>query len=638
MFGIKTKDLDIAGEILYSLDMAKPIPNPNPKPIRILESSVIDRIAAGEVVDRPAHMIKELCENSLDAGATELSVDFKNGGRDVVIRDNGSGIRAPELPLALARHGTSKILTADDLWQVSSYGFRGEALASIGAVSCFTITSRPNGQEFGAKITNNFGDVGPVTETGADFGTTIEVRDLFQNVPARLKFLKTESGESAAIKHQLKALALANPQVSLRVLQDNKLIYFWPKSANIKDRVEQILEKGPLYAGEAILDGFCSQVIISDPNETVGNARQIWLFVRGRYIQDRGLQTAVTEAYRNLLMHGEYPTAAIFLDCPSDQLDVNVSPTKSQVKFRDSSVAFRVVQRAVRGVLESAPWLAPLLGHSTPTVESNSFSKNLNNEASSPISYSTQHSLSFQTNEFARTQYKVKDSSPSFSLSEVKKSLNSIASDSGVTERGVTGRMVAANWSSLEVIGQAHLTYILAQKEEAILFIDQHAAHERILFEKLMSDYKNGHIEVQNFLLQPVVKLPEDIVNAILRFKNELEKLGLYVDAIGPAELSVQGAPAVIKPESIAVIIEKLGQEYAEHGGSFHLDKTIAELVATMACHSAVRAGQALSQIEMQSLLKQMDDYPLSSFCPHGRPVYVEYPIRKLERDFGRIT
>jgi DNA mismatch repair protein MutL len=614
----------------------------NHNPIRILENSVIDSIAAGEVVDRPAHMIKELCENSLDAGATEITVEIKNGGRDVVIRDNGRGIWPEELPLALARHGTSKISKVDDLWQIESYGFRGEALASIGAVSELTVTSRVKNQSLGYCISNLFGAVSSVVETGADYGTTIEVQNLFQNVPARLKFLKTDSGEVVAIKNQMKALALANPDVSFRVLQEGELIYYWPHTSDLLKRVEQVLEKSPLYQGEAHLEGFHCRAVVSSPNETVGNSRQIWLFVRGRHVQDRSLQAAVLEAYRNLLMHGEYPTAAIFVDCPPDELDVNVSPTKSQVKFREAGVAFRVVQRAVRGVLETAPWVqtmiqtpystslfaekaeAPRLEDIRPqTMASGSSTRSLGGGASPSSSRPSAGTpnMSFQSTDFLRTQYPAKESGPVFSIAEVKEALGKIEL-----------------WGSLEVLGQAHLTYIIAQKPDGILFIDQHAAHERVMFEKLMANFKSGAVEVQNYLLPTVVQMSEDLIKVLLDSKSELEKMGLYLDAFGPNEIAVQGAPALIKPEAVERMLHGLAQDYSQNGASFRIEKMIADIISTMACHSAVRAGQALSLSEMTALLKQMDEYPLSSFCPHGRPVFVEYSIRQLERDFGRIN
>lgn len=592
--------------------------------IRILENSVIDQIAAGEVVDRPAHMIKELCENSLDAGATELYIDFEKGGRSVLIRDNGQGILPEELPLTVARHATSKISKSDDLWEIATYGFRGEALASIGAVSRLEITSRAASCKMGAQLRCHFGEVSKANEAGSEIGTTVQVFDLFQNVPARLKFLKTDAGESSAIKTQLKAVALANPNVSIRVLQEGKLLYYWPSTDGYKKRVEQVLELSNMYEGAYSLDQYKAEVVVSSPNETTGNSRQIWFFVQGRYVQDRSLQAAVMDAYRNLLMHGEYPTAVVYLTCNPNDLDVNVSPTKSQVKFREPSQAFRVVQRAVRGVLEAAPWLKNLLGSDSLVSTSNSKPEMvpLATSISSPLYSEENSNLSFSSFEFDKTQYQVKDSSPKFKISEVRDVLS----------------QASGEWSKLEVLGQAHMTYIITQKSDAILFIDQHAAHERVLFETLMAGYIANGLEIQNFLLAQVVKLGEEEVQEILKIKSHLEKMGLYLDQISPDEIAIQAAPSLVKSEALSPMMKRLAEECVERGGSFHIEKIIGDMMASLACHSAIRAGQALSHSEMVALLQQMDEYPLSSFCPHGRPVFVEYPIRKLERDFGRIV
>jgi DNA mismatch repair protein MutL len=601
--------------------------------IHRLDSAVINQIAAGEVVDRPAHMVKELCENSLDAGATEISINFLSGGRNITITDNGQGIAAQDLKLALARHATSKIATTDDIWQINSYGFRGEALASIGAVSELEIISRPRTSQdatggVGAKIFCKYGEISEVEPTGADVGTTIVVKNLFQNVPARLKFLKSDAGENGAIKTQLKAMALANPAVSFRILQNGELIFYWPKANSALERVQQVLEQPEMFSGHAELEGYRADVIVSSPNVTIGHSRQIWLFVRGRYVQDRSLQAAVNEAYRNLLMHGEYPIAAVFLDCPQDELDVNVSPTKSQVKFVNPSLAFRAVQRAVRGVLEKAPWLEGLLSNgSGESPQLRTQYQSLSAEGSTE----NIESFSFLSPEMSQVQY-------------AKKNWGDIDIKVGVETTIETAATANINlrtqnlWGSLEVLGQAHLTYIITQKEDAILFIDQHAAHERVMFEKLMAEYKNNSIEVQSFLLPPVVRLSEESCVELLKISSNLEKMGLFIEGMGPDEVAVRAAPAIVQPEALKPLLEKLSQEYLERGESFQLEKIVGDLMATMACHSAIRAGQAMSKSEMVSLLQQMDAYPLSSFCPHGRPVYVEYPIRKLERDFGRIN
>lgn len=606
-------------------------------PIQKLENSVIDQIAAGEVVDRPAHMIKELVENSIDAGAKEVSVHFSEGGRNVRIADDGSGISSKELALAVARHATSKIAATDDLWNISSYGFRGEALASIAAVSDFRLTSRPEGQDSAAQIAVKYGAIQPIQEVGGEAGTVVEVAELFKNTPARLKFLKSDSAEAAQVKNQLKALALANLNVTFRVYYEDELVYFWPAQTDRLARTKDVLGEPELYIGEAKLDGFMATAVVSSPNRTLGHSRQIWLLVQGRFVQDRGLQAAVLEGYRNFLMHGEFPVAAIYLQCDPEDLDVNVSPTKSQVRFRDASTAFRVVQRAVRSVLESAPWVSSLLSPSNPTAGAEgaetAFDFNLNRKPAPSLAHQTlSDSSSVPTSEHTQAEL--------FTTSYIQSYIQSnIQSDiQPKIQPNVPSRVVAPRWADLEILGQAHQTYIVAQNQDSIIYIDQHAAHERIMFEKLMSSIRAGQVEVQSFLIAPVVDVSEDAAQALVAAKNELSNWGLHIDLIGPTQIAVNAAPALARPEALPLLIEKMANEYMGHGGSHSLESRLADRIATLACHSAIRAGQSLGQEEMKALLVQMDEFSQSSFCPHGRPVFVEYPFRKLERDFGRIV
>ena len=594
--------------------------------IKILDNQVIDQIAAGEVVERPAHLIKEIVENSLDAGASEITIDFKNGGRSVCIEDNGHGISPEELPLALARHATSKIHSVHDIWRINSFGFRGEALASIAAVSRLTLRSRDASHELGQQIMAEFGTVGAVQPIGAARGTTVSVEGLFENVPARLKFLKSESGEAAAIKTQLKALALARPDVTFRVRYKDDFVAYWPSVTTFLKRTVQVLNEEEMYETEAELDGLHVHAVVSSPNRTVGNSRQIWTLVQKRHVQDRGVQAAVLDAYRQLLMHGEYPIAAIDLRCPSDFVDVNVSPTKAQVKFQDPSKVFRVVHRAVRQILERAPW-RPVVVSTMTTVATDVTNPTANvamaDLAAGPT-IETNFSFADRAIERMQTPDRVQTPGRDHALERVPSVVN------------VANK--AAIWSELEVLGQSNLTYILCQSRAALFIVDQHAAHERILFERLMKDVRAGSVEVQNFLLPQTVNISEGTAQDLINASEELQKLGLFLEMTGPAQIAVQAAPAFMKTDRLPAVIEKISDDFIQHGGSFHLDKALGSIVATIACHSAIRAGQALSVEEMRALLQQMDEFALSSFCPHGRPVYIEYPFQRLERDFGRIV
>lgn len=588
--------------------------------IETLSSDVIDQIAAGEVVERPAHLIKELVENSLDAGATEISVEFSDGGRFAKVTDNGSGISNEDLPKALDRHATSKIKISSDLFRLNSFGFRGEALASIAAVSRLTLISKKTLSEPAFRLLSEFGTRSKIEKIGGSVGTSVLIEDLFSNVPARLKFMKSASAEATRIKMTLKALALSHPSVTMKVIQSGELIHVWPACESHLKRAQQILAVPKLFEGFAERGSVKARAIFADPKTVQRTARDLWFFAQNRWIQDRSLQAAVMEAYRHLLMHGEYPIAAVWIETNPEEIDVNIHPTKSQVKFADSSLAFRAVQASIRDVLETAPWLP-----SAPnTFEGPSSEKFFTQDHLPP------ENLAFQSPDLVKTQFAQKNWS---------------MMDSGKIDRAVAeappaalSQPIRSYWSSLQVLGQAKQTYILSQGAEGLVIVDQHAAHERVMFEKLMGAWRGGRIDIQEYLFPLAIDLTADRVEALIKEKAQIGRLGISVEELGPETIGVKGAPALIKESALSSVLEKMSQELIENGGSFSLERKIGDLVATLACHSAIRAGQALSLEEMQALLESMDEFPLSSFCPHGRPVSVEYPFYRLEKDFGRIV
>lgn len=612
-------------------------------PIARLSEDLINQIAAGEVVERPAHLLKELLENSIDAGATEIEVELADGARFIKVKDNGCGIPKDELPLALERHATSKIKNVEDLWNINSFGFRGEALASAASVSDLTLISRPADSEMGAEVKVSFGKMSPVEGTGAPIGTTVIVDRLFDNIPARKKFLKSDSAEISQAKLVLKSVAMANHKVAFRVKVNQDLVFYWPQASSRLERVQQVMEESEMYESFAEAGSFKAHVIACSPNVTYPQSKKILIFVKGRPVQDRSLQTAVIDAYRTVLMHGEFPIATVFVECAADEVDVNIHPTKSQVKFRDAGLAFRAVHRATRDLVEKGPWLKSMLGTGAPTPQL-SVMDSLRSAVSGELSeVSVPSSLAFDGAEFQRTQFKqsqfqaprIESAPTSFLPTPPTTSIVAASAES----KAPTSTPTASYWSSLQLIGQAHLTYIVTQNERSIIFVDQHAAHERVNFERLMRDFKNGEFEVQNFLLPLTVDLEEHLVEKLVPHFAEIEKrLGLGLDQIGPGTVAVRSAIAFIKEESLPSAVVKMANEIDEKGESFELEKSVGEIFATMACHSSIRAGQALSYEEMKSLLLQMDEFSMSSFCPHGRPVFVEYPVSQLERDFGRIV
>lgn len=618
--------------------------------IQVLPPEVVDQIAAGEVVERPAHLVKELVENSIDAGATRVHVEFFDGGRIVKVIDNGKGMAPEDLPKALERFATSKISKTDDLWKLRTFGFRGEALASIAAVSKLTLTSRREGDEQAHQLVSEYGRKKDLDKVGGSQGTTILIENLFDNTPARLKFLKSDAAENTAIKTTLKAMALSHYNVEFRIQENGKLVSFWPACKNRKDRVEQILEIKPLFVGEATRENVRAYAVFADPHNVAKTAKNIWLFAQNRWIQDRSLQAAVNEAYRSLLMHGEYPIAVVWVEVDPDCVDVNIHPTKSQVKFQEPSLAFRAVAGALRGTLEQAPWLAegqrprPPQPLSDVSAKDYPSTQGLPNFATTPM---PNENLAFQDSSLSVTQFQKKEFSfPTSTVNEPKIDYQTLAQAAASREEITTTPILGKSepeaprgyWSSLEVLGQANLTYIVTQARDKIVFVDQHAAHERVVFEKLMNAWKGGKVDVQDFLFPLAIDMSPEKVEALLGIAKDVERLGVHIESLGPGTIGVKAAPLMIKESILSSVLDKMANEIVDQGGSYSLERVVGDICATMACHSVVRAGQALGLDQMKSLLHDMDMFPLSSFCPHGRPVSVEYPFYKLEKDFGRIV
>lgn len=605
--------------------------------IKILPDEVVNQIAAGEVVERPAHLVKELVENSLDAGASRIEVDFSMGGRRVKVLDDGLGVSAEDLPLSIARFATSKIQNTEDIWKLSSYGFRGEALSSISAVSEFTIQSKREEDAEASQLFALFGKIQALERLAGAKGTTVLVDRLFENVPARLKFMKSESGEHTQIKNVLKALALSRPDVEFRVLESSRLLWHWPKDLSLQQRAQRVLGNVELFSVEKNSQLGSVQIVFSSPHQVEKTNRNLWFFINNRWVQDRSLQAAVMEAYRNLLMHREFPTAVVNLNLSPESVDVNIHPTKSQVKFYDQSAVFRFVQGTLREALELAPWqkhtqnnsyLAPNMGEiaSVETqnifVQENLFQKtNIDN-----------HRASFSGNrEFSSINFKNKP----VSLTDLKQSsierLNTIENIKKQPEKP------GSYWSCLQVLGQAQLTYIICQSEAKLILVDQHAAHERVLFERLMRSWKESKIDIQDYLFPISLELNAEQNEALLREKSNLQNMGIGLEELGPNLLGLSSAPAILKDSAVIAALIKMANQIVSHGGSFQIQKSLSEVAASMACHSAIRAGQAMNIPEMQELLVQMDEFPLSGFCPHGRPVSVDWDFNQIEKDFGRI-
>ena len=595
--------------------------------IQKLTQDVVNQISAGEVVERPAHLVKELVENSIDAKATLIHVEVAGGGRFMRVQDDGTGIQKDELELALTRHATSKISRTDDLWALNTFGFRGEALASAAAVSHLTLISRNHDSNSAFQIHSRFGHFSEITSAHRNKGTEIQIESLFENVPARLKFLKSDAAEFSQIKNVIKAMALANPQIEFKLINGGKLELYFARQNKHIDRVSEVLENLKMFENESRRENYVTKAFYSSPQDVSKTSKNIWIFAQGRWIQDRGLQAAVMEAHRSLLMHGEYPICAVFLNCDPQNIDVNIHPTKSAVKFQDANLAFRSVQAGLRDGLEQAPWIIR-----THAIEyKNNFSPSFKEEKID--------NYFFQSEAFTQTVQKKKF----FDIS----TLNQIQAPQTFTTTPSSPQFQSQTyWSQFDVIGQVNQTYIVCQKDDKMILVDQHAAHERVAFEKLMKRWKQSHasndfdakMDVQDFLFPLAIDLSAEKIEALMTVQLEMKNIGIDFEMMGPQVIGVKSSPTFIKDSVYPFVLEKMSQELLDHGGSLRLEKIIGDIFATMACHSVVRAGQSLSVDEMKQLLVEMDQFPLSSFCPHGRPVSVEFGFHEIEKKFGRIN
>lgn len=585
-------------------------------PIFKLSQDVVNQISAGEVVEKPAHLVKELVENSIDAGSTSIHIEVAAGGRFVRVMDNGCGINKEDLELALTRHATSKITKTDDLWQLHTFGFRGEALASAAAVSKLTLISKNQQAQEAYQVKSDFGILSEMIVAHRNEGTEIKIEDLFENVPARLKFLKSDAAEFAQIKSSIKAMALANPQIEFKLVNAGKLELYYSRKDQHIDRVKEVLEFNRMFENTSHREDYRATAFYCSPQDVHKTSKNIWIFAQGRWIQDRGLHAAVMEAYRSLLMHGEYPICAIFLKCNPENIDVNIHPTKSQVKFQDASLAFRSVQAALRDSIEQAPWI-----EKTTTIPQQSF-------------------ISKAYNEKPPENYFFKDQGVHQTIQKKKHFEISTLENLQIDRSAPVTEHKQLYWSHFDVIGQISQTYIVCQKDDKMILVDQHAAHERVAYERLMSKWKSPEdkIDIQDFLFPLSIDLSVEKIEALMSIQETMKKIGIEYEVMGPQVLGLKSSPQFIKESVYPFVFEKMAQELIDHGGSHRLEKIVGDIFATMACHSVVRAGQTLSYQEMKKLLQDMDQFPLSSFCPHGRPVSVEFNFSEIERKFGRIN
>ena len=571
-------------------------------PIRVLSPKLAARIAAGEVVERPASVVKELVENGLDAGATAISVEIRGGGLELIrVVDNGSGIPTEEAELAFHRFATSKLppegnLDEGSLDSITTLGFRGEALPSIAAVSTVSLITRPAHQAAGVIVEVARGDIIRTAPQGSPQGTSIAVRDLFQNVPARLKFLKSPSAEATRVQTVLHQFALGFPEVRFHLDVDGRASFTSSGGGDLRDACSAVYGTKTARALLEVTshddgaDSIGVHGLISPPDVSRASRSYISLLVNRRWIQSRSLTYALEEAYQGFLMERRHPLAVIHLTIPSQELDVNVHPSKLEVRFRQERDVFSTLQRAVRSALVA---LAPV-----PTVPSSFTSSRP--AATAPLQgLQSQQALSL----FAPVE----------------------GAGSASTPREIV--------PSLRVLGQVQSLYIVAEGPEGMYLVDQHAAHERVLYEKVQVEIRDRAPQVQGLLESVVVELPATLEDALEAHRDEWARYGFDLEAFGPHSYLLRALPASLRAadpeEAFLAILEDVGQ------GESGLDWE-EKMVCSIACHSAVRAGKTLTQEEMESLLAQLEASNQPNTCPHGRPTMVHLSAAHLQREFGR--
>ncbi|HKQ55028.1 MAG TPA: DNA mismatch repair endonuclease MutL [Methyloceanibacter sp.] len=591
--------------------------------IRQLPPDLVNRIAAGEVVERPASVVKELIENALDAGARRIEVATSGGGlRLIRVADDGVGMEGRDLALAVERHATSK-LASDDLSAIMTLGFRGEALPSIGAVARLTIASRASGADEAFEIAVDAGAKSTLKPSPLPTGTRVEVRDLFYATPARLKFMKSERVESAAITEMVKRLALARPEIAFALGSDDRTVFRLEACPpGLLDhglaRMGRIL--GPDFVKDAlplraarfnvVLEGFAGLPTLHRPN-----GLQLHLVVNGRPVRDKLLAGTVRAAYGDLLPQGRYPVLALFLSLPPDEVDVNVHPAKTELRFRDPNGVRSLIIGALREALGAA-------GH----------------RATASLAQAALGRMAAGSGQSKRPAF---HGARAFGLAEKAQApLASLAQPSGDTRGSIDAdEPPPASYPLGAARAQINDTYIIAATGDALVIVDQHAAHERLVYERLKRSFANGGIAPQLLLIPEVVELDAEAVASLAAASLELEPLGLVIEPFGAGSVLVREVPSLLGTGGVKGLLVDLAAELAEsedEGGARLLAGRLDHVLSTMACHGSVRAGRRLAPEEMNALLRDMEATPFTGQCNHGRPTYVELKLADIEKLFSR--
>ena len=599
--------------------------------IQQLSETLINQIAAGEVIERPASAAKELIENAIDAGASRIEIATAGGGKSLLrVTDNGSGMDAADLELAIRRHCTSKI--TDTLFDIRSLGFRGEALPSIGSVAKLSIASRRPGSPEGAEISVAGGKVSPLRPVAANPGTTVEVRDLFFATPARLKFLKSERAEAAAITEVVKRMAIAFPNIRFVLSgSDRSTLEFAATGTDHLARIAQIL--GADFRDNAIaLDAEREDVRLGGfaglPTFNRGNSTHQYAFVNGRPVQDKQILGAIRGAYAETIPQGRYPVAVLSIEIDPALVDVNVHPAKSDVRFRDPGLIRGLIVGAIREALKREGDRASTTGAGGML---RAFRPGFRPPPPAPASYGWSAEIS---------PYRPMTGSQTGGFGEgTQAGFDTVVMPAARAEQQAATSAAAPETASFPLgaaRAQVHANYIVAQTRDGLVIVDQHAAHERLVFEQMRKALSGRRLPSQGLLIPEIIDLPEEDCDRLMAHAEGLEQLGLSIERFGPGAIAVRETPAMLGEMDIHGLVHQLADEIAEWDTAQGLAAKLEHVAATMACHGSVRSGRLLKVEEMNALLRQMEETPGSGQCNHGRPTYVELKLSDIERLFGR--
>jgi DNA mismatch repair protein MutL len=615
--------------------------------LHILSPTTINRIAAGEVIERPASAVKELVENAIDAGSTKIDVVINNGGRNFIsVTDDGKGMSSDDLELCIERHATSK-LSDDDLFDINFLGFRGEALPSIGSIARMSITSRQRGSSDAWILKIDGGDKSPIQPASLSGGTKIEVRDLFFATPVRLKFLKTERTETLYIQDVIEKLAMAYPEVSFTLKDEKKTLVNTNQDGDLLSRLSDIIGKD--FGANSIplaveREGVKLSGYIGLPTFNKGSAASQYLFVNKRPVKDKFLMGVIRVAYQDFLARERYPVVALFLELENGEVDVNVHPTKAEVRFRDQGIIRGMIIGALKASLSTA-------GHRASTTVSqaalNSFTPPKANVAHFPRPAFSAVSQGFPdyfpapVEETSLSDKEVADFKlPSFHNNNASQQLfdGEITSLSMRPQNTFENELEPPrNNNPLGIARcQLHGTYIVSQTATGIVIVDQHAAHERLVYERMKESLAKSGVKTQRLLIPEIVELDALEIDRLMEKQADLKALGLVIEKFGNNAIIVRETPALLGEVDAQGLIKNLANDMEEYGEILSIQEGLEHVCGTMACHSSVRAGRQLNTHEMNTILREMEATPYSGQCNHGRPTYVELKLHDIEKLFGR--